>query len=62
MLTDRLNKDVVCFHCGKMIKTKKYIMYVPSTFAIAIGADFEKAYHTRCYNLTEKQAEKELFT
>lgn len=51
---------LTCFKCAKPIKTKKYIRHVPSNLAIALEIDFEKAYHAKCYEIAEKEAEKEL--
>ena len=53
---------IACYKCGKEIKSKKYILTVPSSFEISLGINFEKAYHANCYKIAENDARLELVT
>lgn len=51
-----------CYECGKLITTKKEVLRVPANYLIALGIDFVKAYHPKCFKKAEKKAELELKT
>lgn len=48
-----------CYSCGKIIRGKMTYI-VPPTLLVQLCGDFPKAYHPRCYEASEKQAEQEL--
>lgn len=46
---------LTCYECDKIIKGEM-ILHVPSRFSISFG-DFERAYHPKCNEKAEREAE-----
>jgi len=51
---------IICYECGKEIKSKTYILKVPANFYKKFYGEFDKAYHSGCYKKAEKKAENKL--
>ncbi len=48
-----------CYTCGRIIKGEA-VFYNPPTYLRQLGVDFPKAFHPKCYEREEREAEKEL--
>jgi hypothetical protein len=50
---------ITCYHCGKGIRGN-VVHHNPPLYLEQMGLDSPKSYHTRCYEVAEKQACREL--
>ncbi len=50
---------IVCFRCAKPI-TGVVVHHVPPRLIEELGVDFRRAYHPKCHEEDEKDAEREL--
>jgi len=50
----------VCYECGREIKGQAKFTKPRFLYAYLYGIDFPKAFHPKCYQKAEYQAEKEL--